>query len=133
MPLVCSSLRFRPSARDPLSVTTFPIGSGNPSFLTDVNGKLPPAGERPPANFDWLAYIKFSSDLKAAGIDNKADAEEHFMTYGRFEGRLHLETKLTVRYVTSSNLISERPCKTIHFKFKSLLNIILIGCFKASN
>lgn len=40
-----------------------------------------------PEDFDWRHYIHVNPDLPASGISNKADALNHWIHHGRFEGR----------------------------------------------
>ncbi len=40
-----------------------------------------------PEDFDWRHYIDANPDLPVSGINNKADAINHWIHHGRFEGR----------------------------------------------
>ena len=40
-----------------------------------------------PKDFDWQAYVSLNPDLSVNGVDNKADAINHWIHHGRFEDR----------------------------------------------
>ena len=50
-----------------------------------------------PEGFSWRAYLKWNEDIRRSGISTRDGAEEHWLSLGHAEGRLHREISLTLR------------------------------------
>ena len=50
-----------------------------------------------PEGFDWQIYLLWNGDVKAEGYDTQALAEQHFLTNGMHEERLHQKARITLR------------------------------------
>ncbi|MFH0986164.1 MAG: hypothetical protein V1882_11660 [Candidatus Omnitrophota bacterium] len=59
--------------------------------LTPVEAQAPVSVEGPartiPFDFDWETYVQNYEDLRQAGITTEAKAQQHWMEFGKDEGR----------------------------------------------
>jgi hypothetical protein len=62
-----------------------------------------------PDDFDYKIYIDYHPDLQAAGIDTEQKAKEHFLFFGRKEGRIY--RKVDFIYESHDNNYISEPWK----------------------
>lgn len=59
------------------------------------------------AEFDWQTYLLYYPDLKEAGIDTEGKARQHYLAWGRAEGRVHKRLRVILRYTACTGLINQ--------------------------
>ena len=62
------------------------------------------------SNFDWVKYIDYYKDLQLAGINNKQSAWNHWIKFGKNEGRNYFEIN------SNNNIITKKRKKRRRIK-----------------
>ena len=60
-----------------------------------------------PADFDWEAYVALHPDIQQAGIITEEAAHQHYIQYGRREGRMFRRPKLILHYTACGGLTNQ--------------------------
>lgn len=72
-----------------------------------------------PADFDWQAYLDYSSDLRAANVNNDT-AARHYVLHGAGEGRIYKRLSVVLRYEICNGLFNQ------HYAHINALTIALL-------
>ncbi len=95
---------FRREHAEKLSSDTYTVISYSPS----VNSSIDPLEEKGlPSDFDWKAYVALHPDIQQAGIASQEAAQQHYLEFGRQEGRLFKLRKIILHYTACGGLTNQ--------------------------
>lgn len=77
-------------------------------------------------NFDYLFYLELYPDLRKADIQNKEQAYEHYMTTGRYEGRIYNSNQMKKNVEEGLKQIEFEKCEYVPTnKTEEKINILI--------
>ena len=108
--------------------------SGSDGQLISKSWSLPAAAEVSnltdtgdlPKDFDWQAYLSYYPDLLQSGIHNESEAQQHFLEYGRQEGRICKRLKVLMQYTACTGLINQHYSHIAAFTLASAIGAELV-------
>jgi len=87
-----------------LTSDTYTVISSSPS----VNSSIDPLEEKGlPSDFDWKAYVALHPDIQQAGIASQEAAQQHYLEFGRQEGRIFKLRKIILHYTACGGLTNQ--------------------------
>ena len=79
-----------------------------------------------PNDFDWQAYLSYYPDLLQSGIYSESQAQQHFLEYGRQEGRIYKRLKVLMHYTACTGLINQHYSHIAAFTLASAIGAELV-------
>ena len=95
---------FRREHAEKLSNDTYTVISTSPSVNNSLDSLK---DEGLPLDFDWKAYVALHPDIRQAGIASQEAAQQHYLEFGRQEGRLFKLRKIILHYTACGGLTNQ--------------------------
>jgi hypothetical protein len=86
----------------------------------------PPAAPALPDTFDWQTYLMYYPDLRQENITSEADAQQHYLRYGRAERRVYRRMRVLLRYTACTGLINQHYSHIAAFTLAAVVNAELV-------
>lgn len=71
-------------------------------------------------------YLRYSPELRAAGIRSRLQAERHYRQHGRLEGRLFRRQRVMIRYTAGTGLMNQHYCHIAAFALAAALGAEIV-------
>jgi hypothetical protein len=76
--------------------------------------------------FDWQTYLLYYPDLVAAGVATEEAAKQHYVRWGKTEGRIPRRLRVLLRYTACTGLINQHYSHIAAFTLAAALNAELV-------
>ena len=79
-----------------------------------------------PRDFDWQTYLLYHPDLRLRNVTLEHEAEAHYMSEGRAEGRVYKRLRVVLRYTACTGLINQHYSHIAAFSLAAVLGAEIV-------